>query len=364
MNNYKKLIIYGVNSLELRRKIEHFLNDDFVIIGYTDTYLNKDIVDGKNFILLEQLKEIDFDYIVISIMNESHVENVRHKLVKEYGVEEKKTVNPIFFKGSKYFHKDLVNHIKCNLNTDTKVLIFGLSYSLRGIEKSMIKKKTFDFSWHGLDLYYNYKLFLYAKSAHLIGNVEYSFLVFPYYYFNYDMSCSGSQYNTGQIISVSGLNDKHNRDKMEKRCYDYEACEEMFASKFLEWYSPSENIYNYSVRNNTKQKLSPIWGGKHDKTIHENQVIYNEFVNELLEISKHVILLIPPFYIDGIDEINEIESMKSIFLNIIKYRREEIDKIDLFDDKKYQQNQLFADETHLNYMGAKIFTEEINSIID
>ncbi len=37
--------------------------------------------------------------------------------------------------------------------------------------------------------------------------------------------------------------------------------------------------------------------------------------------------------------------------------------IDMFSDKKFQNENLFCDAFHLNYDGAKVFTEVINNII-
>ena len=46
----KQVIVYGVKNVELRRKIEYFLGEDYVIIGYSDGIFTHDVLDGKRFI--------------------------------------------------------------------------------------------------------------------------------------------------------------------------------------------------------------------------------------------------------------------------------------------------------------------------
>lgn len=359
-----KIIIYGINSLELRRKIENFLSKGNHIIGYTDLFLTEDIVDHRRFISLDLLNTVEFDYILVSIMSDETVAQIKHKLNSVYSIPYNKIINPVIFKSNKYFQKDLVMHIENNFSDSTKNLIFGLSYSLRGILKNKLKQTTFDFSWHGLDLFYNYNLLLYAMKRGRIKEIEKSFLVIPYYYFNYDMSCSSYQYESGQIISVHKLNLHHNREKMIEKHIDYEVCEFLFAQKYMEWYRPVENVYihNNSI-DNTKEELSNIWKNEYHDTLIENEEIYQKMIDDLLFISKKVVIVVPPFYIKGIKNIKDTKKMKMIFKKITKYRSDEVTVIDLFEDAKYQNPLYFCDATHLNLEGAKVFTKEINNII-
>lgn len=46
----KRIIVYGIWNIEIRRKIEFFISkDEYEIIGYSDTYAQYDELDGKNF---------------------------------------------------------------------------------------------------------------------------------------------------------------------------------------------------------------------------------------------------------------------------------------------------------------------------
>lgn len=51
----KRIILYGVGNIDLRRKIENFLGDGYEIIGYSDGIYSYDIFDGKRFFQLEEL---------------------------------------------------------------------------------------------------------------------------------------------------------------------------------------------------------------------------------------------------------------------------------------------------------------------
>lgn len=359
----KEIVIYGIYYLELRRKIESFLNDEYRIVGYMDTYLSEDIVDGMEYIPIDKISAINPDYIVVCVRNTQAFEDIKQLLINVGGIEENRIINPIFLKSEKYMQKDLVRHIEHKLGYDTQILIFGLSYSLRGIVKNKLKYKAFDFSWHGLNLYYNYKLLLYARESQRFNRTKYSVCVFPYWYFNYDMSKSKYQYETAQILAVHRLQDYHNRDSVNG-INDYEINEKLFASKFLDYYRPTENIYLYNSICSDKEDLPRIWTDEHHDTICENRKIYKKFIDELLSFSERVVLIIPPVYVGNINNIGIIEKMKSYFADIIGYANGRVVVLDLFSDERYQDASLFANATHLNYRGALTFTQHINDIIN
>ena len=62
----KKIIVYGVKNLELRRSIEYFLDDHYEIVGYTDGHYEYDVLDNQKFFRLEELCHQEFDFIVIA----------------------------------------------------------------------------------------------------------------------------------------------------------------------------------------------------------------------------------------------------------------------------------------------------------
>ena len=134
----KKVILYGVCQVELRRDIEYFLDDGYEIIGYSDTYYTSDVLDGKRFIPPEQLPDMEFDYIILLSFKENVLTDMRSSLIDQ-GVLPEKIIWPTMFlhQGKeKKMQVDLIGDIEAQYQGE-EGLIFGLSYSLRGIfEKS------------------------------------------------------------------------------------------------------------------------------------------------------------------------------------------------------------------------------------
>lgn len=361
-----KIIIYGVFSLELRRRIESFLDEEYTILGYTDSNISKDILDGKKFFKPNELRHVTFDYIVVAVNNIKVCRQIKEELVFGGGISSDKIICPTIFLSDSYkLQKDMINHIDLHLNSEIETVIFGLSYSLRGIDKDLLKQKAFDFSWHGLDLYYNFRLLKYSIEKGYITRVSNAVLVFPYNYFNHDMSVEPHQYKTGQILSVSRLNDFHNCDlQYNEEIFDCVMSIKLFGKKFLKYYRASENIYAYHKNINLTDKieLGHTWEKKHPKTLSENVDIFDELISELRCIAKRIILVIPPFYWKAIKISNNvIDECRKDFYEIIQlYDIEVIDLLDYWNENE----ECFYDATHLNYEGAKKFTNLLNDILD
>lgn len=354
-----KVIVYGIYGIDMRRKIESFIDDDYCIVGYSDSYLELDILDGKPFIKKEDLCSEEFDFIVLAIKDIEKCKIVCEDLQK-LGVEKNRIIIPHILINNRYmYQKDIVNYIDTSLDENTEIFIFGLSYSLRGILKSSLKRLCFDFSWHGLDMYYNMKLFEYASIKKRI-NLTAAILVLPYYFFNYDMSLSKWQYTSGQILSVSQLHDFHNANEADDDIRNYLESIKMFSKKYLDYYSASENIYDRSrIDTGKKEMLGHVWSEVHKHTIAENKVYFDEFITNLHKVTNRIIIIIPPFYCNNIENLNVISIQKEIFYSIVnKYDIEIYDMINDINNEGY-----YADATHLNYEGAKFFTQKINELL-
>lgn len=161
----KSITLYDVRHIELKRNIEYFLDDEYEIIGYSDTWYESDVIDGKRFIPLQQLSCQPFDYIVPLSYKESVLTDMCDALRKHGGPAEK-IVKPVMFihQNAEKMQLDLVKDTEESCSGQS-CLIFGLSYSLCGINKSALRISAYDCSWQGPDLYYNYKLFKNIKSC-------------------------------------------------------------------------------------------------------------------------------------------------------------------------------------------------------
>ena len=154
----KKIVLYGVRHVELRRDIEFFLDDGYEISGYSDTYYQSDVLDGKRFIPPEQLRNEEFDFIIPLSFRAPTLTDMISALTL-LGISPQKIVRPTMFlnQGAEKMQVDLLADIEAQYHGETG-LMFGLSYSLRGIFEKKLRPVFYDCSWHGLDLYYSCRI--------------------------------------------------------------------------------------------------------------------------------------------------------------------------------------------------------------
>lgn len=362
----KRVILHGVHHVELRRDVEYFLDDGYEIVGYSHSYYTSDILDGKRFIPPEQLPNMEFDHIILLSFRENILADIRSSLIG-LGVPPEKIIWPTMFlcQAREKMQVDLIRDIETRYQGE-EGLIFGLSYSLRGIFKKKLRPPFYDCSWHRLDLYYDYRIFQYMRRRGLLSTVKTALLVFPYYYFNFDMSRSMDQYRMGQIFAVRGLDDWHNYQKVPGAS-DYVANYRMFGRKISEFYHFPK--YEYGSRKIYQGKdgegdLSGAWLRDHPETVAENTALLADFCRELAETNITPVLVVPPYYVKGINQagLKSVGKRKREFYHILETLDLGIDIFDLFDIYA-DRREFFADLTHLNADGAEAFTEHINQTV-
>lgn len=361
----KKVVLYGVRQVELRRDVEFFLDDYYQIVGYSDSYYPCDVLDGKPFLRLEELAQSDFDYIILLTYLPNTFESMKKGLLKQ-GVPEEKVVSPVLF----YHHNkekcqlDILGDFYSNYHNEAG-LIFGLSYSLRGIYKKELQIPFYDLSWHGLDLYYCYRLFANIQENELTNHVKRIILAFPYDFLNYDMSRTMFHYEYGTIFSLWRLDDWHHYRDIPNGA-DYVANYRMFGKKITEFYHfdryEQENHGVYSGEDGVGQ-LGHTWKVRHEETIEENRMILRDFLKTLSDNEISTDFIVPPFYLTGLDEESKraFYQTKELFyreLDAVRANRRMrvFDYAELYDGRR----ELFADLTHLNSAGAHEFTKQIN----
>lgn len=231
----KKIILYGVTSVELRRNIEFFLDKGCKIIGYSDTHYREDVLDGKPFFAPEELRHREFD-CVIPLSFQTEVLEIMCQHLLAHGVPREKIVYPVVFlhRNAEKCQLDLIADIQEHDHQE-EGLIFGLSYSLRGICTDKLTSRYYDCSWSSLDLYYNIRLFQYMVKHELLTTVRSVLLCFPYYYFDYDMSRFLHLYENGHIFAVRQLDDWHHFREVPGAA-DYVENYRMFGQKLSEFY--------------------------------------------------------------------------------------------------------------------------------
>lgn len=299
----KKVILYGVRHVELRRDIEYFLDDNYEISGYSDTYYRSDVLDGKRFIPPERLSDEEFDYILPLSFKESVLKDMASGLTR-LGVSAAKIVRPTMFlnQGAEKMQPDLLADIENQYHGEAG-LIFGLSYSLRGIFEKKLRPAFYDCSWHGLDLYYNYRLFQYMRKRRLLSTVKTALLVFPYYMFHYDMSRSFYHYRTVQMFALRGLNDWHNY-RQTPGASDYVANYRMFGRKVSNFYHFQKYVQQnrgvYQGRDG-EADLNGAWLHIRPETAAENAAMLADLYRELRETGITPIVMVPPYYLKGLN---------------------------------------------------------------
>ncbi len=358
------IILYGVRHIELRRNIEYFLDDEYEIIGYSDTWYESDVIDGKRFIPLQQLSCQPFDYIVPLSYKESVLTDMCDTL-RKHGVPAEKIVKPVMFihQNAEKMQLDLVKDIEESCSGQS-CLIFGLSYSLRGIDKSALRISAYDCSWHGLDLYYNYKLFKHIKSCgRLPGGGGAALLVFPYYIFDYDLSRTLFHYKIGTNFSLWRLDDWRHYQQVPDGA-DYIANYRMFGRKISSFYHFSryqqQNRHIYQGDDHAAV-LGKVWFRNYEETAAENRKLFSKFIEALKAEGMTPILIVPPYYMNGIDTTSKdaVQKKKDRFYHIVRDTAETLkifDYMDIYSDRR----DLFADLIHLNSKGAEAFTCHIN----
>ncbi|MDE7242728.1 MAG: hypothetical protein K2O18_01950 [Oscillospiraceae bacterium] len=298
------------------------------------------------------------------------MEKMRQYLLAQ-GVPNEKIIDPVMFlhRNSEKCQLDLIADIQ-ERYVEEEGLIFGLSYSLRDIRIEQLNRRFFDCSWSSLDLYYNFQIYRHMAGEGLLSAVKTAFLVFPYYYFDYDMSRFLYLYRTGYIFSVWRLNDWHHSDQVPGAA-SYITNYKMFGEKLSRFYHFKK--FGYQSRavyqgNDGEAVLNKIWFRNYDETAAENRALFTQFLHSLAENHITPVLIIPPFYLRGIDQPSRAAffQKKEKFYTILQgvradtgYAFKIFDYAGFFADRP----EVFMDLTHLNTRGAEEFTEIINSDI-
>ena len=78
------VILYGLGQgLNL---VEKMLKKEYKIIGYTDSYAKLTIFKGKPFYQLNEIRKIQFDYIIITVYERGISWEIFNVLHREHGI--------------------------------------------------------------------------------------------------------------------------------------------------------------------------------------------------------------------------------------------------------------------------------------
>ncbi len=366
----KKVIIYGVKNLSLRREIENFLDDTYEIIGCSDGHYKEDFWNEYQFIPLEDLCSQDYDFILLCAGSSANREEMKRNLLA-FGIPAEKILSPVMLLSGDEIksNPDLIAEIDANYHGE-KRLIFGLSYSNVGIDKERLKYPFYNCSARSLDLYYNFQQYNYMerRSFPLPINLQTVLWVFPYYYFDYDMSLSLTLYKIGAITPMWRLDDWHNYQCVPGAS-EYVENYRMFRRKVSQFYhapkiSPSSKSQRILGDPDGSLLIDGIWFSEHEKTVTENREIFVQFYRKITSAGCSPIIVIPPFYLDALNRISQkvFEKKRERFYRILRELEAEIGRVTVYDyaNRFAGRRDFFRNWSHLNAAGAVEFTELIN----
>ncbi len=107
----------------------------YQITAYTDSFAEKDFCDEKYFAAPENIVSLEYDYIIIAIVNTAARSEVK-RLLTGMGVPEEKIVEPVMLINPCFVRQK--NLLKEFAGGYCEGIIAGMSYSLRGIIKENI----------------------------------------------------------------------------------------------------------------------------------------------------------------------------------------------------------------------------------
>lgn len=363
----KKVIIYGIKNIMVRREIENFLDDEYEILGYSDGHYSCDFFDGGRFFPPEELCEQEYDFIILTPQSSAAQAEVR-RFLSMLGVPPDKMIRPMILDRNDQSKRypDLIEYIDKNYQGEPN-LVLGLSYSREGVCVKELDAPFFNCSSPGLDLYYNDCVYRYMERLLPARRLGAALLVIPYYYFDYDMSLSAASYTMGHTFALRQLDDWHHYQRVSI-APEYVENYRMFGKKVAGFYRISFAEKNMICRMYGEKEgsymLDPLWFKGYEETAEENKEIFSRFYQEIESGGGRPIVVVPPFYLDGYNQVSKaaLQPKKERFYSILGELEKTLglikayDYFDAFSDKR----EFFRDITHLNAYGSAEFTRIIN----
>lgn len=331
-------------------------------MAYSDSFHHYKYWGGRPFIPLEEIGKQECKYIIVACDTWEVYSDIKSNLLKN-GVPEDKIIRHYFFKFSQRTMNYYLDELFTRSSLPWEGIILGNSYALRGINTACLSKCFCNLGWHGLDLYYSYRLLEYLKqmAPEKMAFIKYIILAFPYYFFNYDMSASLYQLQTGQIWAISHLNDYHNMDKIrEFNEYHnmYLINKELFEknsnkNSLSAWMGNDNLVFDGEGK---EHHLSHTWSCEHTATIQENITIFHALLDFIKQSDIKPLILVMPYHHLFHERFPlEIEQTKNRYYQLLRAEElcRDVKVIDRFCcDISYNDN-FWADMTHLNSAGAE-----------
>lgn len=363
----KKLLLYGVGNTFVRKNVERYLDSRYEIVGYSDSFYDEDIIQGCPFFRPQDISALEeLEGVVICAGTKENQASITQYLSGLSIPNSIITAVTIPIQANLRYTPDLKYEIrKKHWNCLDRTIVLGLSYSLRGIDiNNLIYGEAYDFSWHGLDLFYNCKMAFDALKTWATTGEKYKvLLVIPYYYFDYDMSGSLYQFQSGQIFAVRKYG-FHNAYKSENQdLQNYLSNYILFGKRFFK----DNNGTRFYRKNHDNKlcdelKLGGVWINDREDVYLENISLLKQLLKVISMHNGELKVIVPPFYFSPLlsdEQLDIVSKKRERFYNAIGNSVDVYDWFDIFTDSP----ELFADNEHLNEAGRAMFTKKINESI-
>nr|WP_207715353.1 D-alanyl-lipoteichoic acid biosynthesis protein DltD [Clostridium saccharoperbutylacetonicum] len=346
------------------------MKEDVDIVCYCDNDKSKwgKIFDEKEVICPENIKEINFDYIIIASQFNDEIYN---QLI-EIGINQVKVLQ--FFKYIdsfwSYVEFDLLQLY--NNRENVEGIITGISYAEKGINEKVLIKNFNKLTRHSQDLYYDYNLVNYAidKYKEEMKNLKYVIISLSYYSFEYDMSLSAMKGKVQAYYKAIGK--EHHLLDIDRYLSETENNEYIVKEVFhLDIYGYPKVKWNITSSDKKIDLVNEEYGKRqalldcnknYYETVKENTEILQKYLQLLKDNNIKPIIVVCP--VSKYYSKYFLQSMKEEFYSIINKVKEQysFQFLDYFNNKLFEDSD-FYDVSHLNEIGAEKFTRILNKDI-
>ncbi len=368
---------------------------DYRVCG--DYIADVDFGDEQNVISIDDISAELYDFAVVA--DKAYSELIYRLLASTKGFPEERILN-----FGKMYNASLppmvCDRVMMNPKQESyEGIILGISHTEVGIQADRLKAPFCNLAVSSQDIYYQLKTLEHCLENYpeKLKNLKYAIVDFyDYYYFNYDTSLSMSAVN---YISYGGyLNDPHHFAVNKNFKGSHEAYVKHFddlklagisEDNILVWNEFFSDVHKYTdfegfcgnfdlnnrFREVTEADINnyKYTGGSMSKifpeTVKENVAAMKKLLSLLKSVNKDIkiyAVIVPKYIETEVRQSQHIAKFIDMFEGIVAELQQEFE-FTMLDFKKMSDisnnRQYFYDAAHLNYFGARYFTDELNRII-
>lgn len=381
------IVLYGENEY-LSGLIKHLNNGKNSIILLADEKFRYRDFSNFEIMPIDRIKEISYDYLICCSGNPNFKYIAKESLTKTINLDQVLdnylTLYKTFF-SKNYLYNLLNSNIeKAKCDSSYELFITGLSYSLMGLDESLLHKKSVKLTTVSQDLYYD---FLIAQDLFKVShNFKYCILGLAYYSFDFDLSLSSESWRIRDIFNplFSDPHNYHLPNNYEPPIGIDKISDSIFANlpifnhalmmdclknaPLMEQLTLlDDNHWNNLCGDVPIAQLGPQRAIGHsqlnyEKTRNEYVMIFKSYLDLLKDNGVTPIIVVFPTtrcYYDNFDE-----TLRNRFYKIINQFHDHYNFqfYDFFNSNQFDMND-FSDSDHLNKQGAKKMTRILNDVI-